>query len=740
MQNLIKNVINWAMKGVGGPSALVDNGGSTADPFSIWGDGGSKISATKAMSSYNGLVYACVRAIAEEIANMQYVVKKMKKDGTDEVLPGHDVIDALEGFNDGTTGYEAKYKTSSHLELCGNAYWYLEGVKNELSQPTAMHILNPSKVKLIYDKTAFPKKVLQYEYREGTRKIYFQPYEILHFKYSDPNDDVDGIGTVQAIATWIDADNYANEVNRRYFLNGARIGGYLESETNLSPVQTDQLRKSFEAIHGGVNAAYKTAVLPKGVKYTAADSTAKDMDFANLSAVMGSRILAGFRVPKSVLGISEDVNRANAEAGSYIFGLRTIKPKMQQIVSQLNEFFVPRYGSDIWLDFEDPVPENTANRVTEMQAATGNKPVMTQNEAREEYFGLEPIEGGDTIQPVAGPMGGADPNKPVIGDNGEVKAQKPAAKRVKQTYLKTRAFKRAEKKMEVTNEFTKATMEALAKTKTMIEAVQQKKYKDLQNEDWEVLWKAMVGRAGKYQKQLDEAFVTIFEKQKKKAINNLPNAIKGFIMKAIDPNKLLNKDAEVNATIDLITPIYEELYQTEGEAAAKIVGQSVNLLDSEAYRNALKKVIQLLADNYTDTTITQLTAKLDAGLQAGSTMQDLTDVVSETFDNWSDTRAASTAQTETFRIANQATKDAWKETGVVKSIKWYTANDEKVCEFCGPEDGTVISIDDDFYSKGDTLTGADGGTLDINYSDVGAPPLHVNCRCYSRPEVIEIGD
>jgi len=727
----------WFTKG-SEPQSLVDRTGSTSDPFALWGEK-SKVNSSRALESYNGLVYACTRAICEEIANMRYVVKKVKRDGSDEVMSEHDVVDALEGFNPGTTGYEAKYKTSAHLELCGNAYWYLEGVKNELGKPTAIYILNPGRVKQIYAKDSFPKKLLAYEYRDGNRKITFQPYEILHFRYPDPDNDETGVGTVQSIATWIDADNYANEVNRRYFLNGARIGGYLESETTLSPIQTDQLKKSFEDIHSGVNAAYKTAVLPKGVKYTAADSTAKDMDFANLSAVMGSRILAGFRVPKSVLGISEDVNRANAEAGSYIFALRTIKPKMQQIIAQLNEFFVPRYGSDIFLDFEDPVPENTQIRIQQMQASTGNKPIMTQNEAREYYFGLEPLDGGDTIIPANVGMGGVDPLKPTIDDGAEVKS-KNETKKVRQTYVKTRAYKRAEKRSEVSDAFTKATMEALTKTKAEIETVQQKSFKELKDEDWEVLWKAMVDRNGKYQKRLDEAFVTIFENQKTKAIKNLPNAIKGFVTKAIDPSKLLNKNAEVNATVDLITPIYEDLYQTEGQAAAKIVGQSVNLLDSEAYRKALKKVIDLLAENYTDTTITQLTSKLDAGLQAGATMNDLTDIVSTTFDGWSDTRAASTAQTETFRIANQATKDAWKETGVVKSIKWYTANDEKVCEFCGPEDGTVISIEDNFYTKGDTLTGADGGTLDINYSDVGAPPLHVNCRCYSRPEEITIGD
>lgn len=101
-------------------------------------------------------------------------------------------------------------------------------------------------------------------------------------------------------------------------------------------------------------------------------------------------------------------------------------------------------------------------------------------------------------------------------------------------------------------------------------------------------------------------------------------------------------------------------------------------------------------------------------------------------------RAAQVARTETFRTANDATKSAWKQTGVVKTIKWYTAADEAVCPWCEPMNGKIISIDDNFFDKGDSHTGSDGSTLDISYSDVGAPPLHVSCRCYTRPEDISI--
>ena len=52
--------------------------------------------------------------------------------------------------------------------------------------------------------------------------------------------------------------------------------------------------------------------------------------------------------------------------------------------------------------------------------------------------------------------------------------------------------------------------------------------------------------------------------------------------------------------------------------------------------------------------------------------------------------------------------------------------------------GITIAIEDDFFKKGDTVTGANGSEMKLDYSDVGAPPLHANCRCYSRPDEIEV--
>jgi SPP1 gp7 family putative phage head morphogenesis protein len=157
-----------------------------------------------------------------------------------------------------------------------------------------------------------------------------------------------------------------------------------------------------------------------------------------------------------------------------------------------------------------------------------------------------------------------------------------------------------------------------------------------------------------------------------------------------------------------------------------------------AAKSALERALSLLSESYNDTTKQLLKVKLEQGLADGLGIEEITKSVNEVFDYCDEVRASQVARTETFRIANESTKDAWKNTGVVKTIKWYTAEDEHVCEFCGPMSEKVISIDDNFFSKGDSVEGSEGGNLDLTYDDVGNPPLHVGCRCYQRPDEISL--
>lgn len=692
-----------------------------ADAITLWSSQ-KRVPIEKAMAVFNGWVYACIRAIAEGVASIDYRLFEIGSDGNQEEKFDDELLDILNAPNPYQTGYELKYRTVAHLEQAGNAYWLLDGVKSETDKPTAIYILNPKYVKVVIE----GGKISKIQYRKTDQALDYQPHEILHFKYPDPNDDLYGIGTVQAIADWIDSDNYATDYNRAFFLNSARPDAILKSETAVTADALKFMKKSFEELYGGVKNASKVVALPKGADFSPINWNMKDLDFQNLQLLMRDKILAGFRVPKTILGTAEsETNRATAETAKYIFAERTLKPKIGLIVRTLNEFLVPRYGENIFLDFTNPVPENEEQERLDYQAALGNAPYKSVNEVREEE-GLPPIENGDEVMV---PFNFTSLGKPAA------KAAKPKAKAAGDGRPSTRYAKNAKKRQNIAKELAaKAGDDVKEILKQAAEAkLKTKHIGDLPDEDFEPIYKAFALRVTPYEKKLREAVQKHNADEKEKVLENLGNAIK---TKAIDPNDLVDGEEEIAAIVDLVTPILSDLLEKEGTAAADLIGGTFSM--TEEVRKALAKAINLMAGSYEDTTLQLLKSKLEEGLAAGAGLDQLKDLVGEVYEFSDEVRAERVARTEAFRVANGATTEAWKQSGVVKTIKWYTAMDERVCPFCAPLNGKVVSIDENFYDKGDQVEGADGSTMEVDYTDVGYPPLHPDCRCYVRPSEVSL--
>ena len=134
---------------------------------------------------------------------------------------------------------------------------------------------------------------------------------------------------------------------------------------------------------------------------------------------------------------------------------------------------------------------------------------------------------------------------------------------------------------------------------------------------------------------------------------------------------------------------------------------------------------------------------LGDGIADGETIDQLSDRVQ----NWAGEkgdaqrstrlRAVTIARTEAQRATRTAELEAWKSTGIVEGKTWLLAPDP--CEFCEAAskafEKDAVGLDQPFYQKGETLTGADGGELALDYEAIDSPPLHPNCRCSMIPKL-----
>lgn len=686
------------------------------DPLAIYKPTGAKqIDAAKAMANFTGWTYAAVNAIASEVANIQLRLYQVNGEDHEE-QDEHPLLELLDNVNEYMTGIELKYVTLAHLELTGNCYWLLDGVRDDNTPPRAIYPLNPGRVRVKLDKSSYPYKLSHYEFTIDGKVIRFEAYQILHLKYPDPGDPFVGIGVPQTIPAWIDSDNYAMEYNRKFFINGASVGMYIQTETNVEG-QIERIRQGFKDAYSGVENAHKTPVLPKGAKLEHTGVTHRDMDFANLTNTTRDRILAGFRVSKTILGTAEsDTNRATAETADYVFSKRTIKPKMLLVVSYLNERLVPRYGDGLYLTFIDPTPEDKEFRTKEMQAAVGNMPIMTQNEARRSYLGLGPVGGGDQLMAPTTMTPAGKTEKPEGEDIAPNLAKTAEGWNTKAVRVRHSGKKPG-------GHLRKALRDAFKRQLDQKVEYSAKSVTELTHSEYMEHWKRFDARSMEAYQELLRIFHGINAKQKEEVLKNLPEAT--GVEKALD--QLFDPKEWIGITIDLATPVLTKLTKDEATAALAMIGaQHQDILADESTRQALDRGISKMARSYTETTLDQLKTVLSEKLtqEGGTNLKELTDAVDGVYSFADERRAGLIAKTESYRAANWANREAWAQSGVVKTLTWYTAEDDRVCPYCQELDGVEVGIESKFFTD--------------TYSNGETPPRHPDCRCYLRPGEINI--
>jgi len=176
-------------------------------------------------------------------------------------------------------------------------------------------------------------------------------------------------------------------------------GGILQFDEGLSDSDFDRLVSRWQEQHQGVANAHRVAVLERG-KWVDRKFSGKDMQLEQLRKLNRDIILGAFGVPASVMGITESVNRANAEAGDVMFGRWILKPILERIKQAMNERLIHLVDKNLFLDYTEPTPEN---RELHLKIAdTGFKGgFLTRNESRALLGYGEAEEGGNEFMAPA---------------------------------------------------------------------------------------------------------------------------------------------------------------------------------------------------------------------------------------------------------------------------------------------------------------------------------------------------
>lgn len=686
----------------------------------------SLVSPTKAseklLKANAGWVYKNNDVIAKEVGQIEFELFTVKQVGGEIVFDPilqHPILDALDRFNEFTSASDGFYTISSHKTLAGDAFLYVDRVGTQVN---GLYALQPDKVTLKLGKPTPGKPIIQaYVYKdtvEGkTVEQSYTPDQIIQFKNPNPGNPYRGKSKVEAAAEAIDTDNYAVEANKGQFKRGM-IGNFvLSTEKSLTDAQLKELKTQLRANNAGASNSYSTMILSGGLKPETIQYTSRDMEFIAQQEWLRDKIMSIFGNNRAVLGITDDVNRSNADATILNWKRTTIKAEMKSITDTLNEFFVPMFGVNLLLGFKDPVPEDKVEK-TDLVTKLKNADIININEAREE-MGYDPVEGGDEMgferqerqQEQAAQQAAREVPKSLRNVNYTKALRRSGVfKQIEEYKSLKAAAKPLAKKLVNGRKKTEAPAEHSAFTNEKVWTFHNKQI-----------------RIVEAQEQVFENKVNQFiDGMVSRALDNVPDEVV-----AMQRKTLLDETDEVTRAVIDFTPILNEVAIMSGVQALQFIGDENPYIPADL-RAVIERSVRKFAQSMVETDKNLIIDIIARGLADGHSVQKIKKSITDKFAEYSKKQAEKITRTEVIRASNYGALDAWTHSDQVVAKQWLTAMDDRTDPLCEYMNGKVIPMSKNFFDKGDTLSVGDHSTK-FDYGSVKVPPLHPNCRCTLLP-------
>lgn len=357
MRSLIGSLFNNS------PVPLTTTRASRVDFFSRFRPGADMQTILSAYGE-SGILFPIVSRLASATSKADWTLYRSAKSGLKEdrtPVASHACIDLWNRPNPAMHRRRFMEASQQHVDLVGENRVIASHAKiGKNTIPIELWPVRPDRIKPVPDPYTFLKGYV-YVSPDG-EKVPLEPNECSGLIMPDPMDPYRGMGPVQTILRDIDSSKYSSEWNARFFENSAEPGGVIEVPEELDDRIFERLKSQWGSEHKGVNKAHRVAILEAGAKWQGTSISQRDMQFAELSALSDEKVRQAFGYPKPMLGGVDDINRANAEAGEYVFAKWLIEDRLDRWKDWLNFDILPQFGPSAegleW-DYESPVPENS---------------------------------------------------------------------------------------------------------------------------------------------------------------------------------------------------------------------------------------------------------------------------------------------------------------------------------------------------------------------------------------------
>jgi HK97 family phage portal protein len=336
---------------------------------------------------------AVVDRIASDLANIGGRLLRINEDGTETEVTDHPFLNFMTQPN---PLYEM---TSSaiwrlheiYLMLVGEGFFLIEF--DDTGQPRELWNIPPHWVKM----TPYIGNPNYLVTTTGGLVMDLPVDDMFVMKQLNPLDPfMRGLGIAESIADEVEIDEYAAKFQKRFFYNDA-TPPVVFSMPDATPDQRDAFMARWNQKHKGVENSHKAAALTGNVTvHELGGNNAKSLDFVESRVAMRDAVLEHFGVPREIMGITENSNRATADSAQYIYAKNVLTPRIQNREEAINKQLLPLFGTNLVWRYDAVIPYD--KDFDKAKALDGyDKGLLTRNEARN-LMDMPDVKGGNVYK------------------------------------------------------------------------------------------------------------------------------------------------------------------------------------------------------------------------------------------------------------------------------------------------------------------------------------------------------
>jgi HK97 family phage portal protein len=301
------------------PARSIENPStSLADPdaWLVEAMGGGKTDAGVMINAEKALTYSplwrAISLVAKDVAGLPLYVYRRVGEGKERDR-GHPSYRILRHKSSAEmVSFQLKLALQLDAMLRGNGYAWIrrrgDGTPQELMR------LNPAATEAERTDTG----QLVYLTKVNNEEFMLRPRNVLHIK--GLGDGITGMSLIQYARESIGLGLAARSYGAKFFSNDGRPSIVLEHPAALSPKAKEGIRRSWEAIHAGLDNAHRPAVLEEGMKVHPFSMTNEDAQFLGTRQFEVREVSNWTGVPAHKLGDPErtSYNSLEQEEQAYL--------------------------------------------------------------------------------------------------------------------------------------------------------------------------------------------------------------------------------------------------------------------------------------------------------------------------------------------------------------------------------------------------------------------------------------